>query len=98
MYVLCGAVVLLAFVLSEETSLRAMWPYYMLVVLCAVQTWRPTRLVWCVLMAVFLAGLTTVIFAGTATMRDRFVFAVLLGVPVIALWQFRPKADSDLCL
>jgi hypothetical protein len=94
-YVLCAAVVLLAFVMAEDTGLRSMWPYYALLVLCAVQAWRPTLFVWCVLMTVFLAGLATVIFAGTATRDERFFFATLIGVPVIALWFFRPRPKNE---
>ena len=74
-YLSCGAVVLLAFVLAEETGLRSMWPYYALLFACAFQAWRPTLLLWCLLMTTFLAALRTVIFAGTATAIDRVVFA-----------------------
>ena len=94
-YVSCGAVALLAFVLAEDTSWRSMWPYYTLIALCAVQTWRPTLFLWGVLMAVFLLALATMIFAGTAATTDRLVLALLLGLPVIALWYFRPKSDGD---
>jgi hypothetical protein len=93
-YVLCAAVLLLAFMMAEEASLRSMWPYYALIGLCAVQAWRPTLLIWCVLMMVFLVAFATVPFGGTAAMTERFVFATLLGVPVIALWFFRPKPEG----
>jgi hypothetical protein len=94
-YLSCGAVVLLAFVLAEETGLRSMWPYYALLFACAFQAWRPTLLLWCLLMTTFLAALGTVIFAGTATAIDRVVFAVVLGGPIIALWHFRPAPHAE---
>jgi len=88
-------VALSAFVMSEETSLRSMGPYYAVIAVCAIQAWRPTLLLWCLLMTAFLAMLVTIVSAGAATTTDRLVFGVLLGVPIIALWYFRPAPDAD---
>jgi hypothetical protein len=66
-----------------------------MIVLCAVQVWRPTLAIWYLLITVFCAALVIVMFAGTATTTDRFVFAALLAVPAIALWNFRPTRDID---
>jgi hypothetical protein len=72
-----------------------MFPYYALLGLCALQVWRPTVLVWCVLMAAFLYGLVIVSVGGPATIFDRVVFASLIGVPALALWLSRPRLTSD---
>jgi hypothetical protein len=94
-YALCAAVLLLAFVMAEDFSWRSMWPYYVLITMCAFQAWRPTMLVWSVLLMVFLLAVTTVPFGGTATIGERVFFATLTGLPVIALLLFRPRPFRD---
>ena len=90
-YAFCGAIVLLAFVMTDgDTSIRSMWPYYSLFVLCVIQLWRPTLFVWFVLLAAFMWGLVIVITETSAAAHDRVVFAVVMGVPTVALWWFRP--------
>jgi hypothetical protein len=49
--------------MSEDFSVRSMFPYYAVLLLCAAQAWKPTLLVWCVLITMFLAGLASVISA-----------------------------------
>jgi hypothetical protein len=77
--------------MSEDFSARSMWPYYAVLLLCAGQAWRPTLLVWCVLITMFLAALASVISAENASTGERCVLAVLIALPILGLWYFRPQ-------
>jgi len=77
--------------MSEDFSVRSMWPHYAVLLLCAGQAWRPTLLVWCVLIMMFLAAFAAVISAENPFTGERVVLAVLIALPILGLWYFRPQ-------
>jgi hypothetical protein len=92
-YVLCGLMIagLISLGASEGENVSTMWHFVLLLTLCIVQLWRPTLLVWLVIVVAFGGyAVTILVYPVVLTLRERAVFVLLGVIPSIALLWFRP--------